>query len=372
MRRLVPLLLVGALGLAATACDLSPPAVSVNGVTVTRSALDSQLAAVAASPVAQCALSVLAQQNGTTLPTVAGSGTDTVTTGFAAYELTELVRQILEQQGLAQHHATLTAADVAAARTDYRSQLASAAQSSSPCGLTGTNLVDRLPRSFVDQQARALADDEKLEQVAGHVDVSPTAVRAFYQSHLSDVTEECLDLIVATSQATAQTIQAAIAGGTSFATADQGAGVNPNGPPGAQEPCVFPATIASQLGSTLAAAVATLAAGQVAPPQGLSVTDPTTGQASTVWVVVGMRQRQLAPFASVATGIRLQLLQQGQTGLDTALTALAARLHVDLDPRYGTWTTKSGVVAPSAPPASFVLNPTAAGSSPLATPTLGG
>jgi len=372
VKRLVPLLLVGVLGLAAAACDLSPPAATVNGVTVTRAALDSQLSAVAASPVAQCALSVLAQQNGTTLPTVTGSGTDTVTTAFAAYELTELVRQILEQQGLAQHHATLTAADVAAARSDYRSQLASAAQSSSPCGLTGTNLVDRLPGSFEDLQARALAYDEKLEQVAGHVDVSPAAVRAFYQSHLSDVTEECLNLIVATSQATAETIQAAVAGGTSFATADQGAGVNPNGPPGGQEPCVFPATIQSQLGAALAAAVATLGVGQVAPPQALSITDPTTGQASTVWVVVGMRQRQLAAFATVATGIRLQLLQQGQTGLDSALTSLAARLHVDLDPRYGTWTTKTGVVAPTPPPASFVLNPAAAGQSPLASSTLGG
>ena len=363
MKRLAPLLVLGALALAASACDLSPPAATVDGTTVTRSQLDAQLQTASGSPAAQCALEVLAEQNGSSLPTVAGSGDDTVTTQFAAYELTGLVRQAIERRGLAEHHATVGSADLAAARQDYLNELTAAAQSSTPCGLSGSALVQRLPKAFVDQEAALLADDERLEEVAGHIDVSPAGLYAYYQSHQFDVTEECLDIIVATSQSAAQTIHNTIAAGTSFAVADQGPGVNPNGPTDAEEPCVFPATIESQLGPQVAAVVATLGVGQVANPLGVTVTDPTTGQPSTVWIVLGVRQRQLAPFAGVESGIRLELLQQGQAALDAALERLGAGMRVDVDPRYGAWTTKQGVVPPTAPPSSFVLNPSAGSSS---------
>ncbi|HTZ08948.1 MAG TPA: hypothetical protein VMB72_07740, partial [Acidimicrobiales bacterium] len=59
MRRLLPLAAVGALALSATACDLSPPAVTVGSVAVSRSQLDDQLTTVAASAPARCALSAL-------------------------------------------------------------------------------------------------------------------------------------------------------------------------------------------------------------------------------------------------------------------------------------------------------------------------
>ncbi|MGA2520319.1 MAG: peptidylprolyl isomerase [Acidimicrobiales bacterium] len=373
MKRLALLVVVGALSLAASACDLSPPAVSADGVTVSRAQLDAQLSTVADDSVAQCALSVLASESGSSVPAVAGSGDDTVTTQFAAFTLTGLVRQVVEEHGLAEDHATVSAADVAAARSDFESQLtAAAAQTTPPCGLTGSALVERLPKAFLDAQARLLADDERLEEVAAHIDVTPAALRTYYDTHQLDVTEECVNLIVATSQAAAQTIHDQIAAGESFATADQGAGVDPNGPTGGQEPCVFPSTIASQLGEGVAATLAVLPLGGVAPPQAVPVSDPQTGQSSTLWIVVGMRQRQVAPFATVEGGIRLQLLQQGQTALTTVLTRLSRQIHVHLDPRYGTWSVRTGVVPPPAPPAAFVLNPaagqSASGSSSLVVP----
>ena len=358
MKRILALAVVGALAAGVSGCDLSPPAATVNGATISRAQLNDTLSVVSADTVAQCALAVLSQGNGSTLPAVAGSGDATVTTQFAAVELTGLVQQAIEQQGLARRHAAVNAADLAAARQDYETELSDAsAQNGSPCNLTGSTLVHSLPAKFLDQQAQALAAEEKLEEVAGHVDVSRRALRAYYDTHQPAVTQLCLNLIVANDQASAQAIHDQIAGGTTFAAAAQGPGANHNGPPGGQEPCVFPSTVLSQLGQSIATAVATLADGQLAPPQSVTVTDPSTGTPSTAWIVVGMRQHHLVAFGDVEGGIRLQLLQQGRSGLSTALTALSARLSVQLDPRYGTWSARRGVSVPTPPPTASLLNP---------------
>ena len=362
MRRLLPLLAVGALAVSAAACDLSPPAVTVGDLSVSRATLDSQLSAVAGSQAARCALSTLSEQNGSSVPAVTGTGDDTVTTAFAAYELTGLVRQTLEQRALAARGATVGPADLRAARQDYENELIAASSSQPACSLSGDALVTRLPASFLDEQARLLAYDEKVEQVLGHVDVSNAALRRSYAANPSQFTEQCVDLIVADDQAAAQTLHDQIAAGTSFATAAGSPGANTaEGPAGGQEPCVYLSTIESSLGPTIADVVAGLPVGQVAPPQSLSTTDPTTGQPTTIWLVLGVRQRQLQPFAAVEAGLRYELLQGHLSTLDTVLTRQAKATRIDLDPRYGQWSARAGVTPPTPPPAAFVLDPSAAG-----------
>ena len=101
-------------------------------------------------------------------PPVAGTGDDTVSTQFAASQSNVLVAQTLEESELTARHQTVTAADIATARQEYESQVeAASTQVTSPCGLTGTALVDKLPKAFVDQQASSLAAQEKLEEVVG-------------------------------------------------------------------------------------------------------------------------------------------------------------------------------------------------------------
>ena len=361
MRRLLPLLAVGALAASATACDLSPPAVTVGGVSVSRSTLDTQLSAVAGSEAAQCALSALSEQNGASVPDVKGAGANTVSTAFAAFELTGLVRQSLEQRALAARGASVDVADVAAARGDYENELIAASSSQPACSISGTDLVARLPSAFLAEQARLLAFDEKVEQVLGHVDVSTAALHRIYDASPGQFTEQCVDLIVANDQASAQTLHDQIAAGTSFATAAGSPQANTaEGPPGGQEPCVYPSTIAAQLGSAVATVINGLAVGQVAAPQALSTTNPTTGQATTIWLVLGLRQHQLQPFAAIEAGLRYQQLQSHLSTLDAVLTREAHGTRIDLDPRYGTWSARGGVTPPTPPPASFVLNPSAA------------
>ena len=359
MKRLLALVVLAALGAGATGCDLSPTAAKVNGVTISQAQLTDQLSTVSGNLVAQCALSIGLTQSGGSLPAVTGTGDATVSTQFAAFELNGLVEQALEQGALAQRHVAVSPADVANARRDYEAQLAqSAAQVGSPCNLTGTRLISALPKAFVDAQARSLAYQEKLEEVVGHVDVSPAAQHAYYNAHLTDVTQLCLNLIIAKDQASAQALHDQIAAGASFAAAAQGAGVDAtNTPAGGQGPCVYPSNIASQLGPTSAAAVDGLADGQLAPPQGIAVPNPVTGATSTVWIVIGVRQHHVVSFAVSEAGVRQALLGAGGASFTTALGRVVRGASVELDPRYGTWSTRRGVSAPTAPKPAFVLNP---------------
>lgn len=367
MKRLLASVVVGALGIGAAGCDWSPTAAKVNGVAISQSQFHAQLTLVSGNAVAQCALAVEEAQSGGSLPTVNGSGDATVSTAFAAFELNGLVEETLEQGALARRHVEVTASDVATARQDYLSQLeAASSQVGSPCNLTGTSLVARLPKAFVDEQARSLAAQERLEEVVGGVDVSPAALRAYYRSHLSQVTQLCLDLIVAKDQASAQAIHDQVAAGTSFAAAASGPGVDTNSPAGGQGPCVYPSEIVAQLGPAAAAAVDSLADGQVAPPQGIGVPNQATGTTSTVWIVIGVRQHHLVPFSDAESGLRQGLLGRGGASFTAALGRVVRSARVELDPRYGTWSERHGVLAPSPPRSDLMLNPAVHGSSPAA------
>jgi len=364
VKRLLVMVVLGALTTGAAGCDLSPTAATVNGTSVSQSQFQGQLSVISGNAVAQCALSIEEAQSGGTLPAVTGSGDATVTTPFAAFELNTVVEQTLEQVALARRHVHVTAPDVDSARQDYLSQMeAASSQVASPCSLTGTALVDRLPKAFVDDQASALAVQERLEEVVGGIDVSPAALRAYYDAHRAEVTQVCLNLIVATSQASAQAIHDQIAAGASFATASGAAGVNPNSPTGGQGPCVYPAQIVAQLGQAAAAAVEPLADGALAPPQGIPIANQTTGTPSTVWIVIGVRQHHLVSFADSESGLRQQLLANGGARLTAVLSAEVRSARVTIDPRYGTWNERRGVITPTAPNPSFVLNPAVDGSS---------
>ena len=102
--------------------------------------------------------------------------------------------------------------------------------------------------------------------------------------------------------------------------------------------------------------------GQVAAPEEITISDPTTGEPSPTWFVFGVASHQLLSFDAAESGLRQELLNQGSTGLNRALEAAARTAHVDLDPRYGTWSLQHGVSVPVAPPASQLLH-AAAGSS---------
>ncbi len=364
MKRLVLVVVLGAV-VVASGCNASPTAATVNGVSISQSQLNTQLALATASAngsaptpanqSVQCALDI---QSDGSLPTVTGVGTDTVTAQFADTTLESLVLFSLEKQALARRHVSVSAADVSAARGDFESQLEqSEGQDGSPCSREGAQLTNGLPAAFLKEQAQTLAYQEKLEEIVGHVNVGPAALMAYYHSHAAGLTQVCLNLIVADTATAAQTIHDQIAGGASFQTASQDSEVDPETPTGGQVPCVYPAEVSNEFGTDLAGTIDALSSGQLAAPL-TWMSQSSSGPPMTLYLVVKMRQHQLVPYADVSSAIREVLLAADTSTVGAALNRMADRASISIDPRYGTWSQAQGVRVPTPPPPAFVLNRT--------------
>jgi hypothetical protein len=367
VKRLLLVAVLGALVVGATGCDLSPPAATVDGVTISQSTLNGVLSSEIGDAGAQCAAQIQSGQTGSAIGIgTEGDGTtpNAVSSPFAAHELETLVLEQLEVQTLKRHGLVVTGSDVAAAKADYESQLQTQlqqaqSQSATPtgCPLNSANPVAKqLPGAFIQSRATSLADQEMFEVAVGHVDVSPAGLRSYYNSHLADVTQWCLNVVVADTPSTAQTLHDQIAAGTSFPTAATAAGADQQvEPPGGQLPCEFPSQVVRQVGTTLAATLGALAAGQLSEPIPLP-TQSATGASTTYYMVVQMRQRRRVPLATVRNQIRQVILGQHASVVAATLNRLVARAHISVDGRYGSWNPKHGVTVPTPPPAAFVAN----------------
>jgi hypothetical protein len=351
VRRLLLSVALVAAGAAGTACGLVPPAASVQGATVSRHQLDTELSEISQSPYAQCALTL----QGVNLPsTLSGAGDDTVSSTLASFELSTLVLERLVETDLARRGHPVTAADLQAARVDLVSQLTPGAGSPSPCpnGVVGQQLVDRLPATFRADQVGFLAAQEQLAVTLGHVDVSRPALLAYYRAHPSEFQELCLSDIAVQSQAEAQSIHDAIASGAAtFASEAQQDSIDTQtAPNGGQIPCVASSQVVN---SVILGAIAGLAPGQISAP----VFEPNaSATGGGVWFVLELDGRPVVPFAQAEAQIRERLLSAQNAAVSAEFTRLAEAAHVTVDPRYGTWTAARGVQPPKAPPAADLLS----------------
>jgi parvulin-like peptidyl-prolyl isomerase len=349
VKRLALVAALAGLAAAGTACDLSPPAATVAGTTVTTSELDAQLSAIAGSPFAQCTL----QLQGVTI-SPQGAGEQTVSSSLSSFVLSTLVLQRLVESDLARRGHPVTAADLAAARRDLASQLSSSSTGTSPCSVSGAQLVDRMPGAFRDQQVQFLADKERLGQTLGKVDLSQASMLAYYRAHPTDFQELCLSDIAVQTQAQAQQIHDAIASGsTAFAAAaqqsslDSGTAAN-----GGQLPCVASSQITNPV---ITSAIAGLTPGQITPPV---FDQAATPGGNGVWLVLQLDARPTVPFATAQPQIRSQLLAPTDSLVSAEFSRLVVRAKVTVDPRFGKWSAAQGVQPPTPPPSSLLLSPT--------------
>lgn len=355
MRRWLFVLSLAVLAGGASACDLSPPAATVQGVNVSRSQLDAELSVISHSAYAQCALELQGQN----LPSsLTGAGDYTVSSQLASEVLSTLVLEQLVDHRLAQLGHPVTAGDLSDARADLADQLTPGTGSASPCpgGLAGTDLLDRLPAAFRSEEVRFLAAQEQLAVTVGRVDVSHQALLAYYQAHPSQFQEVCLSDIAVAAQSQAQSIRSAItSGAASFALeAAQNSVDSQTASAGGQIPCLATSEIVN---SVILNAIAGLSPGQISQP----VFEDTTasGGPGGIWFLLEVDSRPVIPFSQSEAPIRQQLLAAKNATVTAAFSRLAQAAKVTVDPRYGTWSPTSGISPPSAPPADDLLSRTA-------------
>lgn len=346
-----------AVGATCTGCDVSPPAATVDGTTITQSQLGSQLSQIANNQYALCAIEL----QGANLTSVTGAGDSTVSSEFAAYELSTMVLNTLIGKDLAQLHHSVTQRDLVTATTDLATQFDSASASASSSGgsscaqqLTGAQLIEHLPAAFTAQAVRSLADEEQLAVAVAHVDLSQGALERYYLSHPTDFAQTCISDIEVTSQTQAQQILASISAGTStFADEARQNSIDTqtasNG--GAVTPCFTSTELQS---SSILSQVSSLQIGQVSQP-----IQATTSSGSTVWLLLQATSTTQIPFSEVASQIRLNLLSAQDNRLSAEFSRIVSHARVTVDPRYGSWGRLQGVKPPVPPPAKYVLSPSA-------------
>ncbi|MGH9030279.1 MAG: peptidylprolyl isomerase [Acidimicrobiales bacterium] len=343
------------LGVLGTGCDVSPPAATVNGATITQTQLNAELTDVVTTShtgsYVRCFLEL--QQN---LPSsLAGAGGNTVSTQLASSVLSTMILNELISQDLVNHRVVLTASDRTAARSDLEAELqSSAASGEAPsCDISGTQLIAGLPTGFANEAVHLQAEEEQLSVVLGHISLSTSVLDRYYKSHPTDFAEVCLSDIAVGTQTEAQSIRNSITSGST--TFGEAARQDSEDTSSASNSGAIPCMLLSGLqNSPVLSAISPLAPGQVSQPVSVST---NTGQ--TAWLLLQLNGRPELPFAQSRTLIRQILLGGEGTKLSSEIERITKSAHVAVDPRYGTWSHLRGVSAPAPPPAKYVLAPAA-------------
>jgi hypothetical protein len=332
VKRLLALLIVLAGGLAWAAFAVPSNAATVNGAGISQQDLNSDVNAIAGSAYYQCYLNsetYLSSNGSEQLPSVVGAGTGqyvgdhpTATSAFVAnYLETEIGHQLLLQLA-SEHHVTVTQSELVAARASLTLEISNVMSEilqtqlgqnvSYSCSLTGQALtgkqvLDTMPASFVDKQVQFGATAAALEEDLAGVGSSDQDLQAYYVAHGAQFDKACLTAAVFSSESAAQDAAAQAAFGTPFAT------------------------------------VATNTASSGGGVQGCEITSRTP-----------------TPYNKAAAAVVTAVQAAGSTATQKALTVVERRSSVSVNPQYGVWVPVSAsVFTPLAPEPADVLNATA-------------
>jgi hypothetical protein len=360
VRRLPLLFLLAAVVAVCSACDITPSAATVNGTQISESAFHTELDQVSQSSSVRCAIGLL---TGSTVPKQ-GAGTATIPTKDADAVLSLMIDQILYNQDLARLKSPVDATYTSFARSSL-AQYLTPSSGSSPCGVTGAQLVAELPAWYVNQEVSFIAAQARLTAALGHVDLGPAGVDAFYQANPTDFQELCLDALATPTQKQAAADRAKIEHGASFASVAAADSINASLlQSGFSADGSYPCEPTSAIGDdepNWAAALEDvgLKAGVPTP----AFLDSSSDEGGTGdWLVIELVKTEQVPLnAQVAEGIQDYLVSQHESALATEQTRLLHSASVSVDPEFGAWgSTKAGalpgVFPPSAPKAGYLLN----------------
>ncbi len=369
----VVVLALVAAGVLASACDITPPAASANGATISTATLNSQLGTLQTTAAGSCLLQLeqgqLAEVSGTG---AGGAGTYTMT--YANAILNIQVGDLLAEQYAASKGINLSSSDLATAQSDFAStldgEISAAAQQAAQSGtlsfcqdatgttITGKALLAALPTSIRAAQVRNQAVDERL--LAQGADLSPAAVAAFYNDHLSQFTTACVGRIATDTQAHANQLVAQLNAGETFPSVAKANSLDTQtAANGGALGCNYTVSQVEQdLGVT-----------SVTPGKPLApIQDSSSGQ----WLIYEVTSQTVVPLAQASTVAKRELLQSTANvkRVSNEIVRFARASDVSVDPQYGTWLGLR-VVPPVSPPSQFLLGAVAS-QTPLVKPAASG
>src|SRR5580698_3127594 len=369
MKRFLLLLVVLAGGVAWAAFSVPSNAATVNGSAISQQDLNSDVSAIANSSYYQCYLNseeYLSSEGSAQSPPVLGAGTGqyagdhpTATTAFvASYLETDIGHELLLQLA-DERNVNVTPSDLVTARSNLTGQISEVMSEilQTPEGqnvrygcsltgqpLTGQQVLDSLPASFVDQQVQFVAEASALEEDLAGVGSSDADLQNYFSAHSAKFDTACLSAAVYSSESAAQAGAAQVASGTPFATVAAGTSANGGGALG----CGVLADLITKLPAE--ADLNNLATGAVSAP----IDDNGT------YVLLQITSRTPTAYSKAKAAVVNVVQQAGSTATQKLLTADERRSSVSVNPQYGVWVPVSAsVLIPFAPEPSDVLNPSA-------------
>ncbi len=372
-------LLAGGVGAAALSVPTNAAVVSLpggNGTAISQQSLNSDVDAIAGSAFYQCYLNseeYLDSQGQQELPPVTGAGvgqnpTDhpTASTGFVANYLDSEIGNELVIELADRRHISVTAAQLAAARstltteiTGVMSEILQTAQGQDPrysCTVSGSpisgqQVLDTMPASFVDEQVSFVATFVALQEDLAGVGSSDADLQRYYAAHRSQFDTVCFDAAEFSSEGTGTTAASAVDLGTPFAQATAGATQQ------GTIPCATLTHVAAEF-QTSVSNFAHVAVGQASAPIDLGPNQ--SGSGGDVYLVVSPTKRTPTTYSAAKADVSSAVQEAGAKVTQTVLTAAERHASVSVDPRYGTWVPgTASVFVPFPPERSDVLNPSA-------------
>jgi PPIC-type PPIASE domain len=328
----VAALIVIASGGLASACDVTPPAATANGASISTGNLNTQLQALETTSAGGCLLQL---ENGQLTSAMAAGegGQGTYSTAFAGFVLGNRVGDLLAAQFAASKGITITAAEQSGV-------VPACADLTTGAAITGVQLLSGLPASFAAEQVNNQAVDEKL--LARGADLSTTAVAKYYNANKPLFTQTCVSRIVTATQADATAAMTKLQSGSSFADVAKASSIDAQ-------------TAAS--GGALGCNFTESEVEQQLAVQSLTVGQPMAPVSNgSQWVIYEVTSQTLVPLAQSQGVVRQELLQSQSnvSRVSKEIVAFAHRSDVSVDPQYGTWKGL-GVVAPVGPPSQYLL-----------------
>jgi hypothetical protein len=366
MKRFLVLLVVLAGGVAWAAFSIPSNAATVNGTSISQADLNSDVSAIANSAYYQCYLNseeYISSEGSEEAPPVVGAGTGqyagdhpTATSAFVASYLETDIGHELALQLAAERHVSVTPAALATGRADLTGQISqvmseiletqqgqNVTYSCSLTGqaITGKQVLDTMPASFVDQQVQFVAEVTALEEDLAGVGSSPADLQNYFDAHGAKFDTVCISAAVYPSESAAQAAAASVDFGTSFSTLVSGTASSGGGAQGCHPLPEWESSLPSDAG------LGSLANGAVSAPISIN----------NMYVLLQITSRTPATYSNVKSDVANVVQEAGATATQKALAADERRSSVTVNPQYGVWVPVSAsVLTPFTPAPSDVLN----------------
>ncbi len=207
--------------------------------------------------------------------------------------------------------------------------------------ITGKEVLETMPASFVDQQVQFVAEITALEEDLAGVGSSPADLQNYFDAHGAKFDTACISAAVYSNESAAQAAKASVAFGTSFSTLVSDTASSGGGAQGCHPLPEWESSLPSD------ADLGSLATGAVSSP--ISV--------SNSYVLLQITSRTPSTYANVKTDVANVVQQAGATATQKALAADERRSSVVVNPKYGVWVpVNASVLTPFTPDPTDVLN----------------